>query len=862
MTAARPDGPRSPRLLYLGVAGFVLLVGFTAVSVEREWKRQAGQSRAEAVFQLVQGTAPTRPTDSPGASAWLLHELARYARLLADRDRSRLFGDVVGWRDTASVPPVFEPLRRLLATPLAAAAGGAPPLRVVTPAELGEPPEASASPVLTLRRQLYLALEEPATGETDGAGLTFVVTRRRGLDAEAGAAWQPAADPFLAAALPHLGALAAEVRGLLARAPLPALPEERPPVLVRLYALSEDGTLVTLPLPLATEAGERRRATLAEGRELRKLPQQPTFVSNEFFFRFDFRHPVGVGGGAQCFYSGPYLDVGGQGLVATLTVPKPEAPGGAHWLAGIDLKLDIDWSAFARRIEPPLVAAAVEVEDPPLEVHRPWGRIGDALGAGSPSALPAAVAALAEPEPRGDLSPGQPYVLHGVAPGHGALAAFQVAATTWLVVLFPRTASHLPVVPVLLSAASLALLLAGFERNRRRAERAQAKAEGELAEKQNLLNTMQVPLIVVDPNTDVVVSSNRAATSLGVEPGSRVADLVDAEPRAREHYHRMQVAGEADRRAYGVPVRVRGESGGEERRYAVVRSVAVTAPIEALGADERHRLGILFLLDPEADLALLTEELEASTRLDERRRLAGLLTHGVDTLVRVLAHGLSEGGGERPDRGAAALNAWLAGYLDQRIATTCWLLDHWDAEPPLAAECSVEPAQARATFERLASVLEAAAADAELRSRLHWDNGTLAGRPHGGPCFRFELDWPEGFWLPCPVRGGFGFFLSEVLANAVRHGRPGTTPRLSIALDRVRRELAFEVCNELEPMRQPAAGGAGQGDSGDGYSGRRLLARLARLFGWQDLAFVEEGGSFRVSWRTPVGERGEPQEAD
>ncbi len=852
MSPRSPGGPGSARLLYLGAAGFLLLAAFTAVAVRREWARQAGQSRAEAIFQLVQGTAPTRPTDSPGAAAWLLHELARYGRLLEDRGRSRLFGDVVDWRDTTSVPPLFAPLRELLATPVREAPA---PLSSVAPADLGEPPEASASTVFTLRRQLYLEPEgaaEPASAHD----LVFVVTRRRGLDTGEGDP-EPSSNPFLAAAVPHLASLAGRLRELLAKEPLPAVPEDRPPVLVRLYALSEDGTLVTLPLPLVTDGAARRRAILAEGRELRKLPQQPSFVSNEFFFRFDFRQPAGAGRGEQSFFSGPYLDLGGQGLVATLTVPKSETPGGVHWLAGVDLKLEIDWSAFARRIELPLVAAAVEVETP-LEAHRPWGQIHDALASAGAPALAAAVAVLAEREPHADLAPGQPYVLHGVAEGEGALAAFQVAATTWLVVLFPRTGSHLPVAPLLLSAASLALLFAGFERNRRRAERAQAKAEGELAEKQNLLNTMQVPLIVVDPNTDVVVSANRAAESLGVAPGSRVADLVEAEPRARDHYRRMQVAGEAGRRAYGLPVSVRGEAGAFERRYAVVRSVAVTAPIEALGADERHRLGILFLLDPEADLALLTEELAATTRRDERRRLAGLLTHGVDTLVRLLAHGLAREDGRGAEGRTGALHAWLAGYVDQRLAATCWLLDHWDAEPPLAAECSVEAAQARSTLERLTSVFAAAAADPELRSRLHWDNGTLSGRAGAdGGLLDLELDWPEDFWLASPVRGGFGFFLSEVLVNAVQHGRPGSTPRLSITLDRVRRELVFEAVNEVSAARPPALAGPDEG-----YSGRRLLTRLAHLFGWRGLAFVAEGGAFRVSWRAPAGERGEPGEAD
>ena len=84
--------------------------------------------------------------------------------------------------------------------------------------------------------------------------------------------------------------------------------------MVRLYALSEDGTLISLPQPADPAAS--RRAVLAEGREFRGSPERPTFVSNEFYFRFDFAGPE-----SQTFYSGLYLDLGGQGLVATITVP-------------------------------------------------------------------------------------------------------------------------------------------------------------------------------------------------------------------------------------------------------------------------------------------------------------------------------------------------------------------------------------------------------------------------------------------------------------------------------------------------------------------------------------------------------------
>src|SRR5439155_20032856 len=209
--------------------------------------------------------------------------------------------------------------------------------------------------------------------------------------------------------------------------------------------------------------------------------------------------------------------------------------------------------------------------------------------------------------------------------------------------------------------------------------------ERAFAEKQNLLDTMQVPLVVVDPNTDVIVSSNRAADAIGVRAGSRFAELVSRDPRARAHYERMQIATSEPRRAYGVPVAIR-DNGQTVERYAVVRSVAVTAPIEALAADERHRLGVIFVLDRDADLGILAADIASDAHREERRRLAGLLSHGVDALARVLEHLLRSSGEDRGERGvgdaeragaadARAFAAWLSEYLERRLTVTAWLLD-------------------------------------------------------------------------------------------------------------------------------------------------------------------------------------------
>jgi hypothetical protein len=738
---------------------------------------------------------------------------------------------VAEWQDTRSVPPFFAPLRDLLASSPRQPQLPAPPA-LHPPADLGEP----AEPPLSLRVQSFLELDRR----------WFAVTRRRAIDAGDLGDAASASNRFLLAAAPHLLALSEELPRLLA---FPAFPGSRPPRVVRLYALAEDGTLISLPQPADPERS--RQAAIAEGREFRASPERPTFVSNEFYFRFDFAGPA-----SQTFYSGLYLDLGGQGLVATITTPLRDAAPGERGMErgiiGADLSFDIDWEELARRIDPPMIAGVVHLASPPARSH-PWTDLASAFSPAQPAALRRAVAALAEQHPSEEgATESVPNVLHGVVEGEGAVAAFQVAASTWLVVLFPQTQSHLPLIPVLLSVVMLVVLLWGFELNRRRAERAQAKAELAFREKQNLLSTMQVPLVVVDPNTDEVVFGNQAAQNLGVRAGSRIGDMVSPDPRARAHYEHMQVAKPEPRRAYGMPVRVRGEDGSEEERYAIVRSVAVTAPIEALHADERHRLGILFLVEPEADLALLTEELAGATRQDERRKLAGLLSHGVDTLIRVLAYSL------RATHGAAAapeLGPWLAEYADRRLRTTAWLLDHWEAEPPLPPDSSIEPRQATATIARLQGVFALAAADADLRTRLHWDNGVLADRgDRQAPVLTVGIDWPEDYWFACPVRGGFGFFLGEVLINAIRHGRPGSTPSLRIALDRVRRELRFEVENEL---RSETADG-----DGEAYGGKSILRRLARLFEWRDLRFDRQERTYVVSWSVPASERGDPRKAD
>jgi PAS domain-containing protein len=834
--ASTPDSsswrPLPTWVLHVGVVVFLILAATTALVVRDEWQRRIGQSRARALYELVQDKGPRRPTETPGLTAWLNRELKSYRDRIANPERARLYGEVAGRQDPSSVPSALTALRDALADEPTAAGSSALDLQPVTPSELGVASSSDPLP-LQFRSQTFFRTAQGV----------LVVTRRRELDAD------PAAARFLSGAARRLLSAAARLRADLRRVPLPSTPGARPPTVVRLYAVGEDGTLVSLPLAqFGTDGESARRAVVAEGAEFRKLPELPNFVPNEFVFRFDFRDPR-----PQATYSGLYLDLGGQGVVGTVLSPGRDHGDSFRGVLAADLTFDFDWRDFAAGIEAPMEAGVVELPAPARGLWRPWQELRRAARSATkplPRDLALAIGVLADRETATERSQGPFYLYHDVIEGRGAVAALQVAARTWLLVLYPQTRSTFAFAPVALLAILLTALIAGFEVNRRRAERARRNAERELQEKQGLLDTMQIPLVVVDPNSDQVVHGNFAAQALGIEAGRRFGDLVA--PSGRSHYERNQAAAVAPRRAYGVPVHVRNESGDLEERYAIVRSVAVTAPISALHADPRHRLGILFLVEPDADLNLYTEALLRSSRVEERRKLGGLLSHGVDSLTRILGHRLARSTGESSEQ---RFLVWLAEYVDRRVHATAWLLEHWDADLPLPPDCTIEAAQVQATLDSFQSVFVLVEGDPALRSRLHWDNGILAAPPADGRSILAKsIDWPADRVFVSPLRGGFGFFLGEVLVNAVRHGAPGSLVRVDVRFDRVHRELEFRVANEIA-VRPPH-------HERSAYGGTAILERLADLFGWGELRFQDDGGTFTVGWRIPASDRGDPTAAD
>ncbi len=249
------------RLLYLGILLFVALLGVTVVSISHLWQARIDATRASALYELVRGSVPNRPTDTPGVIAWLQWELRQY---LADGDGENPYRDIAEWQD--SIPPIFAGYGALLAAP-PAATKPVPKLRF---ADLEDPD--AEDQALHFRDQFYVALDPDL----------FVVTRRRKLGGQNVEDLSNPSNRFLQQALPHLVA----IRQSLMQTNKTS---GTGPEIVRLYSLCENGMLATLPFPERQLAeGARLADVLNEGRELRKIPNQPNFVSNEFNFVFDY----------------------------------------------------------------------------------------------------------------------------------------------------------------------------------------------------------------------------------------------------------------------------------------------------------------------------------------------------------------------------------------------------------------------------------------------------------------------------------------------------------------------------------------------------------------------------------------------
>ena len=178
------------RLLYWGIGLFAVLLAVTVFSIRDVWLARTNDARARAHFDMVQGTLPNRPTDTPGASAWLYRELERH---MARQN----IGDLASWRDYRSLPDAFLNYGSLLTEP---APQSESPSQILA---LPNTPDPTTDPTTNLqfRDQFYTSWQDHQ----------FVVTRRKALGGPS-LEEDTAANQFLKQAMPALGAVAQQLK--------------------------------------------------------------------------------------------------------------------------------------------------------------------------------------------------------------------------------------------------------------------------------------------------------------------------------------------------------------------------------------------------------------------------------------------------------------------------------------------------------------------------------------------------------------------------------------------------------------------------------------------------------------------------
>ena len=798
----------------------VAMLAASIYSVYLAWRTGLAQSRAETASRLMAIRTSPRSTETPGINAWVSWSLLNSGTHGEENDRLR---QLVAPRTGGQFPVEFQGLLDALSLPV---------------------PEAKPVTIRSDNAFDKTASNEQAAGSLEFRNVNFVENADQlfVLTARQNETVQAQVEDFSSRATTHLMAINDAWRSKPSLERLTNLSRVRSARVARFYVLSEDESLISLPLGEDGRSGEQ--LYLSERDEFRKNPLSPSFVSNNFFFNFQFEKPLAD----QAAFSGMYLDLGGLGLVASVT--KPVIYNGKRSVLGADIAFDIDWEEFARNLSPNLVSHVAHTRND-AENWNPWNEFLSGLPS-EETELRNELAELAERELLdSEPSPRKSVYLATTRKGSDVMA-IQVNRSTWLLLLVAANEIKLPWATILLTSLVFLSLLFRIEQSRRTAVAAQRSARGEMQEKQNLLETMQVPLMVVDPNTDEVVFCNRAAQTIGMSQGNFFGkDIVAQDDDSQSHYRQTQTLGEEHRRAYGVPIRTDVASSN----YAIVRSVAVTAPIETLHADERHRLGILFLVNEERDLNLLLKQRMTEARIDEKRQLSGLMNHGIDSLARILRSQIENAAGSTSED-HQRFTKWLSSYLSERIQLVAWTLENWGSNPSATEQRIIMRSTVETTVANYNDLFKIVANDRHLREQLHWNNGTVStanstsdhfsDSPEG--LIQMQLDWSEDSCFAVPRDGVFGFFLSEALINAVRHGAPGSKVNFSITENRVRNELTFSITNSTSKI------GTGQraGSDRKPFGGTDIMYELARLAGWSEPEFKLDSGVHELTWSIPA----------
>jgi hypothetical protein len=237
------------------------------------------------------------------------------------------------------------------------------------------------------------------------------------------------------------------------------------------------------------------------------------------------------------------------------------------------------------------------------------------------------------------------------------------------------------------------------------------------------------------------------------------------------------------------------------------------------------------------ELSQLTKEHDQNSRRDERARLSSLIAHGLLASLHVLSSPGSQAafGSEVGTRILRMLN-----NRAELLSALFRALDDQDAEPPNAA---VGPERVRETLDNYTALFSAVAQSFPLRKELDWTNGTLS-RPTGDDVLKVALDWPSGAVIPCALPGAVGFVLGEALINAVRHGKPGTVPQVTIRGAHSGSALEVVVQNECKD-------GVVRTKASDHYGGSQLVDMLAERLRWR-VERSQADGRYTLSLLLPL----------
>jgi hypothetical protein len=840
------------------------------------------QGKAEGMAELIKTRTAPRPVKSPGVAAWLQYLAGDYCEgRLGDSDNTGICAAVIDPSD--NVPPVLKDVGAILSQGI----GSFEPLDKLqiddcTPGDSYH----DHKDALVFRK-----VEKVQIGKHE-----FAVTRNQG-STNAEEDWSYI---YLRHAIPHI----MDVAGSVQSDTIGGLETIFKTVsLARIYALSEYGTVVSYRMP----KGKKINGSETECDVLTSRRLSPTLLSNDFYFLFSSYHER-----KSPQYSGLYLDFGGFGIVGTVIYPTlyvDDKHGEMRGVVAVDVVFEVDWNEFFRTDRTIKAFSRVNgVRDKDFT----WDLVGSARVVPADTSLPGPI-----PEDRMDSKPvesdGHVRISYGEEDQALAnifdniatyptqidgpvkycdvseketLFAVNVQPETWLLILV-----HEPVMKwrwyifyVLAVAWGVFIVwhlkrLQGLAaRNQEEAERGQRDAVRELEEKKNLINSMRVPLVVVDPNDDKIKFCNEAAKKIGIKEGSHFGtDVVADDYGSKEYYiKQMQPIGET-LKAFGVHIKVTGDDGDQTTKFALIRSVAVAANIKSLNAHERHRIAILFVVrrEEESDLTPVKSELEE----DERARLQGLMSHGIydvtkflvretDQMLRDLARD-SESDESHPtrnvERHVKALN-WMSSQVNIGIDITLAALVYWNSEETIEGNHGRRFEDVRDYVINFEKMLAYARSDDEdglqLRNLMRIHN--LPKKPTGetvaGDCIFAKKwsDWEDypGLIAMCPLDGGIEYFIGETFFNALRHGDLEVKPEFMVETDANEKHFKFTVTNKLRAIDDTDdAGSSDKYETADAkkYSGLPILDCLTRLFGWSDFSARRVGkDKYQVSWKVPA----------